>query len=243
VEATKPTYEQVLDNCRSFTKKVGVGDYYIWASKVVAEAWGKGEQDNIDIRGIVSGIMILEYSWNDVFYKDGLFDQKELEECINGHLALISGLRDRESNSINKAESKRMICQLFGDCLRALRKRNSGVRGPVAVAKCLHLLSPRFFPLWDTSIASATGHHWGSPVDTLVAAECYLCFMQYTQDLITHVIADFAEKRGVSLEGAVDAFLQEYQAIVGSEIRWKTILKLIDEYLYIEYTRPEWKGG
>lgn len=31
------------------------------------------------------------------------------------------------------------------------------VLGPVGATKCLHLLAPRFFPLWDRAIAEAYG--------------------------------------------------------------------------------------
>ncbi len=37
------------------------------------------------------------------------------------------------------------ICALFNEC--------DAVLGPVGAAKALHLLAPKFFPLWDREIA------------------------------------------------------------------------------------------
>jgi len=65
--------------------------------------------------------------------------------------------------------------------------------------------------------------------------------MQFTRDLIRHVVGDFSKDLGIPREKAIDAFFEKYEDIVGQESRLKTMLKVMDEYLYVEYTRPEWK--
>jgi len=65
--------------------------------------------------------------------------------------------------------------------------------------------------------------------------------MRFTQESIDHVIRDFVEKRGVPLESAVDAILKEYETTVEQRAVETTMLKLVDQYLYVEHTHPEWK--
>jgi hypothetical protein len=49
--------------------------------------------------------------------------------------------------------------------------------GPVGAAKALHLLAPRFFPLWDTKIANA----YGFRPRRGRSADSYLDFMELVQ--------------------------------------------------------------
>jgi hypothetical protein len=79
------------------------------------------------------------------------------------------------------------------------------------------------------------------PVKPSTAAKFYMDFMAFTQKLVNHIIHDFADKRGVPLEGAVDIMLKEYRDEVELRIVETTMLKLMDEHLYIEYTHPERK--
>ena len=57
--------------------------------------------------------------------------------------------RSRDIATISEADLP-IIEQLFDSFERVL--------GPVGAAKSLHLLAPRFFPLWDRKIAKA--YHW-----------------------------------------------------------------------------------
>ena len=65
--------------------------------------------------------------------------------------------------------------------------------------------------------------------------------MRFTQGSVDHVIRDFVEKRGVPLESAADALLMGYKTTVEQRAVETTLLKLVDEYLYVEHTHPEWK--
>lgn len=65
--------------------------------------------------------------------------------------------------------------------------------------------------------------------------------MRFTIELVDHMIRDFMEKRSVPLESAVDTSLKEYEATVEQCAVETTMLKLVDEYLYVEHTHPEWK--
>ena len=230
----------MIQNCKIFVANERRQRYYTWAVKTVAEAYGQDQPEDIDIGGVISGIMILEYSWNELFYRDGLFDQLRLAECLEKHTLLVSRFRNRDINSF-QVNDQEDVTRVFIDLLDALGKQNSRLRSPVAVGKCLHLLSPRFFPLWDGPIAKGTGYHWGTPVKPDTATKCYIDFMKYTQELVDHVAHDFAGRCNVPLESAVNAILKEYEKMVERRAIETTMLKIADEYLYVEHTHPEWK--
>lgn len=240
MKQAKATYEAVIENCKIFVANEKRQRYYTWAFKTVAEACGQGQPEDIDIGGVVSGIMILEYSWNEMFYRDGLFDQVRLAECLEKHAVIVSGFHNRDISSF-QVNDQEDIARLFIDFLDALGQQNSRLRSPVAVGKCLHLLSPQFFPLWDGPIAKSTGYHWGTPVQPGTATKSYVDFMKYTQELVDHIARDFAGKRSVPLESVFNAILREYEKTVEQRAIETTMLKLVDEYLYVEHTHPEWK--
>jgi hypothetical protein len=61
------------------------------------------------------------------------------------------------------------------DAVRAVFESFDAVLGPVGAAKALHLLAPRFFPLWDTAIAQAYGVGGARAARN---AERYVLFME-----------------------------------------------------------------
>lgn len=79
-ETGKANVPSSIESCNIFVANGGRQRYYTWVFKVIAEACGQDQAEDIDIKDVVSGIMILEYSWNEIFYRDGLFDQSRLAE-------------------------------------------------------------------------------------------------------------------------------------------------------------------
>jgi len=44
----------------------------------------------------------------------------------------------------------------FLSALRIVKGKKRGIKSPVSVAKALHVLASRFFPIWDRRIAAAS---------------------------------------------------------------------------------------
>jgi hypothetical protein len=66
------------------------------------------------------GVLLL--TWNQAFYRYGVFDFDKLEKCIMKNLQLLK--KYRESNILNyKASDDKPIQQLFREFLRALQIR------------------------------------------------------------------------------------------------------------------------
>ena len=91
--------------------------------------------------------MLLQ-TWNREYYRfRGGFTERhfsDIEQLIDSNKAALERFRPRDIVSFNGADE---------DLVRLLFSRFAQVLGPVGAAKCLHLLAPMFFPLWDRAIA------------------------------------------------------------------------------------------
>jgi hypothetical protein len=91
---------------------------------------------------------------------------------------------------------------------RAVFASFEAVLGPVGAAKALHLLAPRFFPLWDTKIAVAYGLGGAQAGRN---AERYLRFMEVVQ--------------------------MQCKRLGGEEAMGRNPLRALDEFNFCRYTR------
>jgi len=101
---------------------------------------------------VAQALAVLLQTWNVSFYRfrvQGKFRQEDLtkiEALLRNHSAVIEKYRQRSIASLSSSEEYAlgMLFSCFEDVL-----------GAVGAAKCLHLLAPVFFPLWDRAIAKA----------------------------------------------------------------------------------------
>lgn len=95
---------------------------------------------------------VLLLTWNRRYYnKHRPFDIRhfsDIERLINSHPEVVRDIRPRSIESFC-SDDEAMVKGVF--------ESFEGVLGRVGAAKCLHLLAPRFFPLWDGSVAAAYG--------------------------------------------------------------------------------------
>jgi hypothetical protein len=99
---------------------------------------------------VAQALAVLLQTWNVSFYRfRGGFHESDLtniEALLTKHLAAIEKYRERSITNLERSDQGelRMLFVEFGSVL-----------GPVGAAKTLHLLAPKFFPLWDRAIAKA----------------------------------------------------------------------------------------
>lgn len=161
---------------------------------------------------LTDGLGVLLLTWNQAFYRYGSFDFKKLEKCLIKNKKTINHFRNRKIFSISDGD-KIYIKKLFNELLKSLeitQGKKKHQKSPVATAKALHLLAPDFFPLWDQRISNAYGYNY-----TNQPAEKYFAFCLVTKDLAAKL-----KKR-----------------VPKSELKQKTLLKLIDECNYDTYTK------
>jgi hypothetical protein len=99
---------------------------------------------------IAEALAVLLQTWNKAYYRFRPFDRHhfdELEAVLSKHKPELAAFAERSIDEFDeKDESVKKVFDSFEQVL-----------GPVGAAKCLHLLAPTFFPLWDRTIANSYG--------------------------------------------------------------------------------------
>jgi hypothetical protein len=98
---------------------------------------------------LAEALAVLLQTWNREYYRFRKFDNTHfvrIEALLLAHQAMLAACRNRSICDV-KPQEKAAVANVF----QAFEK----VLGPVGAAKALHLLAPRFFPLWDRAIAEA----------------------------------------------------------------------------------------
>lgn len=151
---------------------------------------------------VAESLAVLLQTWNIAYYRYRSFDNEhflEIQRVVDAHLPVLGDFRMRSIDSYS-ARDEAIVREVF--------KAFEEVLGPVGAAKCLHLLAPRFFPLWDRAIAKA----YGVPLrETGKNADRYCSFLLITKEQI--------------------------EAIGGEQAIGQLPLKAIDEYNYCRYTK------
>jgi hypothetical protein len=174
-----PTLAQ-LREARDEFKKIEPRDFFYWSVTRLVAAVLDADTRAGKIDELVCALMMLLTTWNKNYYR--FFKQRkggisleqhfvDLERVISKHferLAGFRGLRLYEVTVLPEHEI-RTIFHDFADVL-----------GRVGAAKCLHLLAPSFFPLWDAAILKGYGMEH-SPYRSSTDAERYVAFMRITK--------------------------------------------------------------
>jgi len=191
---------EVLKGSKAFRTHEGRGAMYKVATFLIDHFWGTPAD-------MADGLGVLLLTWNQALYRYGGFDFAALEQVLSHSLECLAEYRARDILSLTDADAP-AIEDLFGRFLEALKGgKSQGARSPVAVAKALHLLAPKFFPLWDDKIAKA----YNCRYSTNPSAK-YLAFMHITKGHVTQ------------LQGKIGADRS-------------SVLKIIDEYNYAKFTK------
>jgi hypothetical protein len=197
-----PSKDEFCKGIEEFEKHEKRDAMYKVATFLVSRFWGKP-------REMADSLGVLLLTWNQAFYRYWSFDFDKLEKCISDNLKKIESFRNRDISNLSKDDEKE-IEDLFVKFLKALQivtSKGKVRKSPVAVSKALHLLAPKFFPLWDIKIAQAYKCYYDKKPE-----EKYILFCKVIQ-IITDKVKDYT---------------------VCSD---KSIVKLIDEYNYSKYTK------
>jgi len=171
--------------------------FYRAATELVALALG-GKTS----LSVAEALAVLLQTWNKMFYQYRRFDSRhfaDIERLIRDHHSILITFRQRSIQSLNREDESKVV-RVF--------KAFEEVLGPVGAAKCLHLLAPCFFPLWDRAIAAA----YGLPLRQKGRnAERYRRFMEILKEQV--------------------------QSFDGEQVIGRNPLKAIDEYNYRRHTK------
>ena len=196
-EIPTPTIQEIEAAHRGFEESEPRDLFYRAATELMGLAL-RGETS----LSVTEALAVLLQTWNRAFYRFTPFDSQhfaDLERVVTTNQRVLAALRERSIERFS-SEDAATVERLFGDFEKVL--------GPVGAAKALHLLAPRFFPLWDRAIAKAY---------TLALrkrgknAERYRQFMVITK--------------------------RQYEALAREHSTGQNLLKLLDEYNYTHYTK------
>jgi len=188
--------------CKTFERHEGRDSTYRVATFLLEHWWGRHAD-------MVDALTVLLLAGNATFFRYGMFDRHRLETFLAEKWDAISSFRNRDISSL-AVRDHGTIRKLFVGLNAALQireGRDQGRRSPVAVAKALHMLGPRFFPLWDYEIASQYGCDYSDK-----PAIAYMRFCDISQT----IVADLTGRVSPSS---------------------KSLLKRIDEFNYVQYTK------
>ncbi len=141
-----PTMKSVEDARKRFIAGEPRNLFYLVATELI-DLSSKKTTNKVSV---AQALAVLLQTWNVSFYRfRGGFheeDLRKIEALLVNHSAMIELYRHRSITSLASDEE---------DGLRMVFSCFENVLGAVGTAKCLHLLAPQFFPLWDRAIAKA----------------------------------------------------------------------------------------
>ena len=198
-----PTEDEFREGFQTFRTHEERDAMYKVATYLLEDFWGQPAD-------MADGLGVLLLTWNQSFYRTQSFNFAELEDFLDSHFDRLNEYRERNIDSFSDSDIPD-IENIFNELLNATRLQSGsreGYRSPVGVAKGLHLLAPKFFPLWDKRIAEAYGYSTlskNNPSD----------YIEFCWDMkqFAYQIEDYDNPEN------------------------KSVLKLIDEYNYSKYTQ------
>jgi hypothetical protein len=141
------SYNDVKRGHEAFVKNEPRDLFYRAATELVHLAY----RDSVDLT-VAEAIAVLLQTWNGSYYRFHKIEKgkhfADVEDLLRVHLRILESCRDRSIDTLDNREET-----VIGDLFDAFES----ILGPVGAAKALHLLAPRFFPLWDRAIAKAYG--------------------------------------------------------------------------------------
>ncbi len=152
---------------------------------------------------VAEAIAVLLQTWNRRYYnRSRPFDSQhflDIERVVSTHQQVLATFRRRSIESFGDEDEARV---------RRVFDSFEEVLGRVGASKALHLLAPRFFPLWDNAIAQRYGvalRERGRNADR------YCRFMGIAK--------------------------KQWETLGGEQAVRRNPLKAIDEYNYCRYTK------
>jgi len=151
---------------------------------------------------VAEALGVVLKTWNKNYYRFfATFDEKHLADIvclIQRHAPTILSFRQRSIEAYSETDEPTVV-DLFQDFEKVV--------GRVGAAKCLHLLAPSFFPLWDTHIAKGYRLRLRRRGEN---GPLYCRFMRVTK--------------------------AQYEALGGEQVIGPNPLKALDECNYYKYT-------
>jgi len=219
---------------------------YEIAKEYINKYWKGGEIPKEDLQKITEAVLTFLFVWNSAFYRGCIFEEnfiKKIKDKIKNNKEKLDYFKRKCICELNTSDNlmKNDIKDLYESFLEVLtcekekgntklhneeggqgsdqgsKEENGNTKSysPVSTAKFLHIFCPNFFPLWDRTIADRYGCSYKNGKNSF---ESYWEYMIKVKEQINNIEG--------TKTGEIKEILKEY-----------TILKLVDEYNYMSYTK------
>jgi hypothetical protein len=146
-----------LRKARDEFTRIEPRDFFYWSvSKLVAAVLDTEPRTDV-VDELVRVLMMLLTTWNRNYYR--FFKERKPEMTLEEHFAELEAIITKHFDHLIRLRSQRIheTAEIPEQDIRGLFEDFTDVLGRVGAAKCLHLLAPGFFPLWDAAILKGYG--------------------------------------------------------------------------------------
>jgi hypothetical protein len=157
-----PNREEFCKGCEEFERHEKRDAMYKVATFLVSHFWGQPTD-------MADGLGVLLLTWNQAFYRYGIFDFDTLEKCITANLREIESFRSKDIADLSNSDEKN-IKDSFNNFLEALQidaisfsEKNRGKYGEKSLERVLKKLDIEFqeknlWTLFNSIKNSKIGH-------------------------------------------------------------------------------------
>jgi hypothetical protein len=220
------SWEKIEEKHEEFLRKEPRECAYEIAKECIDKYWMDGEISDENLKKITHAVLTFLFAWNSTFYRGCIFKEDfimKIKDKINKNKKKLDSFKKKCIYELNPSDKNNIkdLYESFSEVLACKKKvkgnKNSTktIQSPVSTAKFLHIICPNFFPLWDRAIAERYGCRWGK---SEFSFESYWEYMVKVKEQINNIEGTKTDR--------IKEILKEY-----------TILKLIDEYNYMCYTK------
>jgi hypothetical protein len=178
-----------LRKAREEFKRIEPRDFFYWSVTKLVAAVLDTELRTGMLDELVRVLMMLLTTWNKNYYR---FFNERNRGTLEEHFAELENVISKHFDRLIRFRSQRIqeTAEIPEQDIRDIFKDFADVLGRVGAAKCLHLLAPGFFPLWDAAIIKGYGMEKGE-YRHRTDAERYVTFISISRGQI-HNLGDFS---------------------------------------------------
>ncbi len=161
-------------------------DFFYWSITKLVSSILDTQTKPVVVNELVCALMMLLTSWNRNYYR--FFKSRYSSKTFESHFADLESVVERHFVRLNafRLQSLNHSSEIPTEDVREIFTDFTSVLGRVGAAKCLHLLAPRYFPLWDAAILKDYGMESGLHRHS-TDAERYLAFMEIAQQQMVRI--------------------------------------------------------
>jgi len=179
-----------LRKAREEFKRIEPRDFFYWSvTKLVAAVLAAETRDG-KIDELVRALMMLLMTWNKNYYR--FFTDRKPGMALETHFEKLQEVISKHLDRLMTFRSQKIYttAEIPEQAVREMFRDFTDVLGRVGAAKCLHLLAPGFFPLWDAAILKGYGMERGD-FRHRKDEERYVAFIGISKDQIDN-LGDFS---------------------------------------------------